>query len=69
VLEFFLRRVGEVLTKDDILRGVWSYDFDGDPNIVEVYVRRLRRRIDEPYGRRSIETLRGQGYRLDPTGG
>ncbi len=69
VLEYFLRRVGEVLSKDDLLRGVWSYDFDGDPNIVEVYVRRLRSRIDEPFGRRSIETLRGQGYRLDPTGG
>ncbi len=69
VLEYFLRRVGEVLSKDELLRGVWSYDFDGDPNIVEVYVRRLRSRIDEPFGRRSIETLRGQGYRLDPSGG
>ncbi|NND74878.1 MAG: response regulator transcription factor [Ilumatobacter sp.] len=69
VLEFFMRRVGQVLSKHEILGGVWSYDFDGDPNIVEVYVRRLRRRVDEPFGRRSIETLRGQGYRLDPDGG
>jgi DNA-binding response OmpR family regulator len=64
VLEFLMRRVGEVVSKRDILNGVWPYDFDGDPNIVEVYVRRLRTRIDEPFGCRSIETLRGAGYRL-----
>jgi two-component system, OmpR family, response regulator len=64
VLEFFIRRAGQVLSKDDILAGVWSDDFEGDPNIVEVYVRRLRRKIDEPFGRRSIETVRGAGYRL-----
>ena len=51
-------------SKDQILRGVWRYDFDGDPNIVEVYIRRLRRAIDEPFGRHSIETVRGAGYRL-----
>jgi len=43
---------------------VWDSDFAGDPNIVEVYVRRLRRKLDEPFGRRSIETLRGAGYRI-----
>jgi DNA-binding response OmpR family regulator len=48
---------------------VWEYDFDGDPNIVEVYIRRLRMRIDEPYGRHAIETVRGSGYRLAPDGG
>ncbi len=64
VLEFLVRRAGEVLSKRDILDGVWDYDFDGDPNIVEVYIRRLRARIDEPFGRRSIETVRGAGYRL-----
>jgi two-component system OmpR family response regulator len=69
VLEFLVRRAGQVLTKDEILRGVWSYDFDGDPNIVEVYVRRLRTRIDEPFGRHSIETVRGAGYRLADDGG
>ena len=69
VLEFFVRRAGQVLPKDEIVRGVWSYDFDGDPNIVEVYVRRLRRLIDEPFGRHAIETVRGVGYRLDADGG
>ena len=69
VLEFLMRRAGQVLTKAEILAGVWEYDFDGDPNIVEVYIRRLRRAIDEPFDRRSIETIRGAGYRLDPEGG
>jgi DNA-binding response OmpR family regulator len=64
VLEFLVRRAGQVLSKSDILDGVWRHDFDGDPNIVEVYVKRLRRAIDEPFGRRSIETVRGAGYRL-----
>ena len=52
VLEFLVRRAGQVLSKDEILAGVWEYDFDGDPNIVEVYVGRLRRKLDEPFGRR-----------------
>jgi DNA-binding response OmpR family regulator len=63
VLEYLVRRAGQVLAKAEILAGVWDYDFDGDPNIVEVYVRRLRRKVDEPFGRRSIETVRGAGYR------
>jgi DNA-binding response OmpR family regulator len=65
VLEFLIRRAGRVLSKGDILAGVWRQDFEGDPNIVEVYVRRLRGKLDVPYGRRSITTLRGAGYRLD----
>jgi len=64
VLEFLMRRAGQVLSKREILDGVWEYDFEGDPNIVEVYIRRLRTRIDEPFGRKSIETVRGSGYRL-----
>jgi DNA-binding response OmpR family regulator len=64
VLEFLVRRPGQVLSKGEILAGVWEHDFEGDPNIVEVYVGRLRRKIDDPYGRRSIETVRGAGYRL-----
>jgi DNA-binding response OmpR family regulator len=64
VLEFLVRRSGQVVSKDEILAGVWEQEFDGDPNIVEVYVRRLRSRIDEPFGRRSIETVRGAGYRI-----
>ncbi len=69
VLEFLLRRAGQVMSKKEILDGVWEYDFDGDPNIVEVYVRRLRTRIDEPFDRHAIETVRGAGYRLDAEGG
>jgi len=69
VLEFLVRRAGAVQSKDDILAGVWEYEFDGDPNIVEVYIRRLRRRIDEPFDRHAIETIRGAGYRLAPDGG
>ena len=64
VLQFLLRRAGQVLSKDEILAGVWRYDFEGEPNIVEAYIRRLRRKIDEPYGCHSIETIRGAGYRL-----
>lgn len=64
VLEFLMRRAGQVAAKFDILDGVWEYDFDGDPNIVEVYIRRLRRKIDEPFGKHDIETVRGAGYRL-----
>ena len=69
VLEFLIRRAGQVVTKQEILNGVWQYDFDGDLNIVEVYIRRLRTAIDDPFGRRSIETIRGSGYRLAADGG
>jgi DNA-binding response OmpR family regulator len=64
VLEYLVRRAGSVQSKAGILAGVWPHDYDGDPNIVEVYVKRLRRVVDEPFGRRSIETIRGAGYRL-----
>jgi DNA-binding response OmpR family regulator len=69
VLEFLIRRAGQVLSKTEILDGVWEYEFEGDPNIVEVYIRRLRTRIDEPFGRHAIETIRGAGYRLAVDGG
>ena len=69
LLELLMRRSGEVLSKSEILEHVWDAAFEGDPNIVEVYVRHLRKRIDEPYGRRAIETIRLVGYRLDPGGG
>jgi two-component system OmpR family response regulator len=62
VLEALVRRAGHVLSKSDLLDEVWTSDFEGDPNIVEVYVRRLRRKLDDPFGRRSIETVRGAGY-------
>ncbi|MBB5791875.1 response regulator transcription factor [Jiangella mangrovi] len=69
VLEFLLRRRGEVLSKTEILRHVWDEAFDGDPNIVEVYVGHLRTKLDRPFGRAAIETIRGAGYRLAADGG
>jgi len=69
LLEFLLRRRGDVVSKREILDHVWDYDFEGDPNIVEVYVRHLRNKLDRPFGRNAIETRRGSGYRLDADGG
>jgi two-component system, OmpR family, response regulator len=64
LLEYLMRRKGEVVSKRDILDHVWDYDFMGDPNIVEVYVRHLRNKLDRPFGKDSIRTVRGAGYRL-----
>ena len=69
LLEFLLRHRGEVVSKTEILDHVWDGSFDGDPNIVEVYVRHLRNKLDRPFGRSSIETIRGAGYRLAADGG
>lgn len=69
LMEFLIRRRGEVVSKREIIDHVWDYDFEGDPNIVEVYVRRLRNRLDRPFGREAIETVRGSGYRLAADGG
>jgi two-component system OmpR family response regulator len=69
LLEFFMRREGEVLSKAEILEHVWDFSFEGDPNIVEVYVRQLRLRLDEPFARHSLQTVRLAGYRLDPGSG
>ncbi len=69
LLEFLMHRRGEVVTKTEILDNVWDPAFDGDMNIVEVYVGYLRRKIDVPFDRRSIETVRGVGYRLASSGG
>jgi two-component system, OmpR family, response regulator len=69
LLEFMMRRAGEVLSKTEILEHVWDFAFEGDPNIVEVYVRQLRQRIDLPFDRASLQTVRLVGYRLDPDGG
>ena len=65
LLEYLLRRKGEAVSKRDVLDNVWDDLFEGDPNIVEVYVRRLRNKVDRPYGRDTITTVRGTGYRLD----
>jgi DNA-binding response OmpR family regulator len=64
VLEYLMSNVGTVVSKSDILGHVWDYEFEGDPNIVEVYVRHLRKKIDIPFETESIQTVRGAGYRL-----
>ena len=69
LLEFLLRRRGEVVSKREILDHVWDEDFEGDPNILEVYVRHLRNKLDRPFQREAIETVRGSGYRLAADGG
>ncbi|MGI9604375.1 MAG: winged helix-turn-helix domain-containing protein [Acidimicrobiales bacterium] len=68
VLEYLMRRAGQVTSKSEIMSHVWDFNFDGDPNIVEVYVASLRKKIDAPFGRSSIHTVRGAGYRLDAEG-
>jgi DNA-binding response OmpR family regulator len=69
LLEFLLRHRGEVVSKSEIIKHVWDYDFEGDFNIVEVYIRRLRNKLDRPFGRNALETVRGAGYRLAADGG
>ena len=69
LLEYLMRKAGEVVSKAEILEHVWDYAFEGDPNIVEVYIRHLRKRIDEPFGRNAIQTVRLVGYRLGADGG
>ena len=64
ILEYLLHHPDEVMSKRDILDHVWDFDFDGDPNIVEVYVRRLRIKLPRPGDGTLIETVRGAGYRL-----
>jgi two-component system, OmpR family, response regulator len=69
LLETFMRSPGHVLTRAHLLDRAWEYDFEHRSNVIEVYVRYLRRKIDAPFGVRSIETVRGAGYRLRKDGG
>jgi two-component system OmpR family response regulator len=69
LLEAFMRRPGEVLTQLQLLEHAWDYDYENRSNVVEVYVRYLREKIDRPFGVKSIETVRGAGYRLRKDGG
>jgi len=64
LLEALMRHVGEVVAKTDLLERVWGEDFEGDPNVVEVYIGYLRRKVDRPFGRTDLETIRGEGYRM-----
>ena len=69
ILEYLLTHSGEAISKQTLLEHVWDFDFDGGPNIVEVYVGSLRKKIDVPFEKSAIVTVRGAGYMLDPTGG
>jgi two-component system, OmpR family, response regulator len=69
LLEFLMRHKGEAVSKADILHHVWDAHYDGDANVVEVYAGYLRRKIDAPFGRHSVQTVRGAGYRLAADGG
>ena len=64
LLEHLMRHSGEVVPKGALLEQVWGHESDADPNVVEVYVGYLRRKVDVPFGRRSIVTVRGAGYRV-----
>ena len=64
LLETFMRRPGEVLSRLHLLEHAWDFAYDARSNVVDVYIRHLRRKIDEPFDRRSLETVRGAGYRL-----
>jgi two-component system OmpR family response regulator len=69
LLETFMRHAGYVLSRTQLLEQAWEYDFEHRSNVVEVYVRYLRRKVDVPFGTKSIETVRGAGYRLRKDGG
>jgi two-component system OmpR family response regulator len=69
LLETFMRRPGQVLDRFHLLEHAWDYEYENRSNVVEVYVRYLREKVDRPFGVESIETVRGAGYRLRPDGG
>ena len=66
LLEVFMRRPGEVLSRVQLLDAAWDLAFESQSNVVDVYIRYLREKVDRPFGRNSIETVRGVGYRLSP---
>jgi two-component system, OmpR family, response regulator len=68
ILETFMRRPGEVLTRFQLLEHAWDYDYENRSNVVDSYIRLLRRKIDRPFGVETIETVRGVGYRLREEG-
>ncbi len=67
ILEVFMRHPGEVLTRLQLLEGAWDDGYENRSNVIDVYVRYLREKIDRPFGRASLQTVRGAGYRLDPS--
>lgn len=64
LLEYLMRHPGDVLSRSQLIEHVWDFAFDGDPHVVNVYVGYLRDKVDRPFHRKSIETVRGMGYRL-----
>jgi DNA-binding response OmpR family regulator len=64
LLEYFMRHPDHLIARDQVEEHVWSYDYEGGSNVVDVYIRRLRRKIDEPFPVKLFETVRGAGYRL-----
>jgi two-component system OmpR family response regulator len=69
LLETFMRRPGEVLSQFQLLEHAWDYDYENRSNVVEVYIRYLREKVDRPFDVKSLETVRGAGYRLRADGG
>ena len=69
LLEAFMRRPGEVLTRLDLLEHAWDFGYENRSNVVDVYIRYLREKVDRPFGVTGIETVRGSGYRLRVDGG
>jgi len=69
LLETFMRRPGEVLSRLQLLEHAWDYEYENRSNVVDVYVRYLREKVDRPFGRNSIETVRGAGYRMSSGSG
>jgi two-component system OmpR family response regulator len=67
LLQELMRRPGETLTRTHLIEHVWDFAYDGGSNVVDVYVRYLRDKVDRPFGRDTIRTMRGAGYRLDPS--
>jgi DNA-binding response OmpR family regulator len=69
ILHLFMARAGQCLTRYQILDEVWDGETDLRSNVIDVYIASLRAKVDKPFGRHAIETLRGAGYRLEPGGG
>jgi two-component system OmpR family response regulator len=69
LLEMFMRHPGQVLTRFQLLENTWRYDYEHNSNVIDVYVRYLREKIDRPFGLHSLQTVRGAGYRLRKDGG
>src|SRR5205823_4919085 len=66
LLEFLLYHPNQVVTRELIEQHIWNYDFESESNVIDVYVRRLRRKIDDPFATKLLTTVRGVGYRLQP---